>query len=60
MFYFRQFDPNLNPIASDFLVKGGIGKIWTKKKKESNMGVVLEVLRKIHFGPLTFKITQII
>ena len=24
------------------------------------MGAVLEVSRKIHFGPLTFKITQII
>jgi hypothetical protein len=31
-----------------------------KNKKASNVGGVLEVLGKLHFGPLILKITQII
>jgi hypothetical protein len=48
------------PIASDFLVKGEIERIWTEMKRMSNMGGILEVLGKIHFDHLTFKIKQII
>ena len=60
MFYFRQFDPNLRSVASNFLVKSGIKIIWTEMKRTSNMSDVLEVSGKIHFGYLTLKITQII
>jgi hypothetical protein len=48
------------PIASDFLVKGEIERIGIEMKKMSNMGGILEVLGKIHFDHLTFKIKQII
>jgi len=56
-FYFRQFDPNLRSIAFNFLVKSGVGRIWTKIKKVPSMGVVLEVSIKIHLDPLTYKIS---
>ena len=59
-FYFRQFNPNLRSIASNFLVNGEIKIIEIEMKKTPNMKSMLEVLGKIYFGPLTFKITQII
>jgi hypothetical protein len=59
-FYSGLFKSNLKPIASDFLVNGGIEKIHIKITKRVNMSGVLEVSGKIHFDPLTFKTTQII
>lgn len=53
----RLFDLNLRPIASDFFVNGGIRRIGIEMKKRPNMGGIPEVLGKIQFGPLTFKIT---
>jgi hypothetical protein len=45
-FYFRQFDPNLRLISSDFLVNGGIGRIGTKIKKGVKHGWCSRSFRK--------------
>jgi len=55
-FYFGWFDPDWKQINLDFLGNGGIGRKRIEIKNDPNMGGVLEVLRKIHFDPLTLKI----
>jgi len=53
-FYFVWLDPNWRPIAYEFLVKCEIERRWTKMKKMSNMGGVLEITWKIHCSFMLF------